>query len=76
MQTVPISEFKARCLAMLEEVEKTGECLTIVKRGKPIALISPIAAAGYPQLALMGTVKTIGNIVSPVVPEEDWECLQ
>ena len=73
MQTVKISEFKARCLAMLEEVERTGECLTILKHGRPIALISPPPKAEYPQMALFGSVKTVGDIISPV---EDWECLQ
>ena len=76
MQTVNISDFKARCLAMLEDIERTGECLTILKRGRPIALISPPPKADYPQLGLFGSVTSSGDIISPAVPEEDWECLQ
>ena len=28
-----------------------------------------------PQRELMGTGRTVGDIVSPAVPEEDWESL-
>ena len=76
MQQIKISDFKARCLALLEEVERTGECLTILKRGRPVALISPPPKVDYPQRGLFGTVKSIGDIVAPTVPEEEWECLQ
>ena len=75
MLTVNISDFKARCLAMLEEVERTGECLTILKRGRAIAMVSP-APESYPQLSLLGSVKSHGDILEPIIPVDDWECLQ
>ncbi len=76
VQTIKISDFKARCLAILEEVERTGESLTVLKRGRPIALISPAPKAEHPQLSLFGSVKTVGDIVAPIIPEAEWECLQ
>ena len=60
---------------MLEEVERTGECLTILKRGRAIAVVTP-PVTSYPQFSLRGTVTIHGDIVEPAVPEEDWECLQ
>ena len=75
MDEINISEFKARCLALLEAVERTGKGLTILKRGRPIAIVLPPSRPAYPQLSLFGTVETMGDIISPVLPESDWECL-
>jgi prevent-host-death family protein len=41
MKSVSISEFKAKCLRMVEDVRRTGEPLEITKRGKPMAVINP-----------------------------------
>lgn len=47
-RTVPASEFKARCLAMLDEVAATGEEIVVTKRGRPVARVT--AAAAPPSL--------------------------
>ena len=76
MRTIKASEFKARCLAILDEVERTGEPVLISKRGKPVAeLIRPRQGkrVRFPQDALRGTGRTLGDIVSPAVPPEAWE---
>jgi prevent-host-death family protein len=67
MRTIRASEFKAKCLAILDEVERTGETVTILKRGRAVArLLPPVPAEGrYPQHALFGTVRVVGDIVSP-----------
>ncbi len=36
------AEFKAHCLRILDEVERTGEAVTITKRGRPIAEVKPL----------------------------------
>jgi prevent-host-death family protein len=36
------AEFKAHCLRILDEVERTGEAITITKRGRPIAEVKPL----------------------------------
>jgi prevent-host-death family protein len=77
MRSINASEFKAKCLAILDEVEETGESVTILKRGRPVArLLPPVASRGvYPQQALLGSVEILGDILDPVLPEEDWEVL-
>jgi prevent-host-death family protein len=74
-RTINASEFKARCLAILDEVERTGETVTILKRGREVAQLNPVVsrAAKYPQQTLRGTVEVLGDIVGPVVPSDDWE---
>lgn len=78
MRSIRASEFKAKCLAILDEVERTGESVTILKRGRPVArLLPPVPAEGkYPQHALFGTVRIVGDILEPVLPAEDWEAEQ
>lgn len=49
---IPASEFKAKCLALLDEVTETKETLVVTKRGKPVAQIVP---AEEPR-SLLGTV--------------------
>ena len=63
MKTIDASEFKAKCLAILDEVAQTGESITILKRGQPIAqLIPPLPAQNvYPQHNLKGTGKILGT---------------
>ena len=79
METVTATDFKARCLAILDQVRATGERITILKRGEPVAELGPVtrtdAKHKYPQHELMGTAHTVGDIISPAVPEEDWESL-
>jgi prevent-host-death family protein len=36
------SEFKAKCLACLGEIEQFGEPITITRRGRPVAVLSPV----------------------------------
>jgi prevent-host-death family protein len=75
MREINASEFKAKCLAILDEVAQTGQPVTMLKRGRPIAqLIPPVPRLGrYPEEALMGTVQIHGNIVAPVLTPEAWD---
>ncbi|HXY81162.1 MAG TPA: type II toxin-antitoxin system Phd/YefM family antitoxin, partial [Gaiellaceae bacterium] len=41
-KTVPASEFKAKCLALLDEVAQTRKTLVVTKRGKPVAHVVPV----------------------------------
>lgn len=42
MREIPVSEFKARCLALFDEVASTGETIVVTKRGRRVARIEPI----------------------------------
>jgi antitoxin (DNA-binding transcriptional repressor) of toxin-antitoxin stability system len=70
MKRVAISELKTRCLALLEDVARTGETLLVIKRGKPLARVvpEPTTTAASPQDTLYGTVEILGDVVSPIVP--------
>ena len=78
MRAIKASEFKARCLSILDEVARTGEPVAISKRGRIVAeVVRPrrSAAARYPQDALRGTGRTLGDIIAPAVPPDAWEAV-
>lgn len=75
---VAISVFKAKCLALLEEVDKTKVSLLVTKRGRPIAEVVPACPpkAERDWLGSMSdTTKITGDVVSPVVEIDDIEAL-
>ena len=79
MQQVAISEFKAKCLALLEQVSKTKRPILVTRRGEPLAEVIPPApaAARADWLGCMADrIAILGDIVSPVVEETDWEALR
>lgn len=69
------SEFKAKCLAILDEVARGGLIVTILKHGRPVAQLVPPAPwhAGYPQDDLAGTVDILGDIVEPALEPGAWD---
>lgn len=77
MKSMSATEFKAKCLAVLDEVAETGEPVTILKRGREVATLVPPLAAGepYPQHTLLGTVEIREGVdlTEPVLSPEAWE---
>lgn len=76
MQTIQASEFKAKCLALMDEVASSGEIWVVTKNGKPIAELRAYSGgrAGSP-FGLHPGLKILGDIVSPV-DVESWKALE
>ena len=63
-RSINASEFKARCLRVLDDVQATGTEVVITKRGKPVARLGPIGPArGSLRGAWKGMVRIRGDIV-------------
>ena len=78
IQEVAISEFKTKCLSLLEEVSKTRAPLRVTRRGKAIADVVPISPQAAEQSwigSLSGTVDIVGDILSPIIDIETIEAL-
>ena len=78
MNKINASDFKARCLAILDKVHETGERVVILKRGRPVAELSRVTGDGerYPQTELEGSVVIVGDVVGSVLPEDHWDSLK
>lgn len=77
-KTIKVSEFKAKCLALMDEVARTGETIRVTKNGKPVAELRPVKPAkpASPFGWHKGKAKELGDIISPAVDPEDWEALK
>ena len=76
MEEIAISKFKATCLAVLENVRKTGKSILVTRFGQPIAQISPPTKAKNPRVrlgTLAGTMEIHGDIVGPISDISEWE---
>jgi prevent-host-death family protein len=71
---IPAGQFKARCLKLMDAVNRTGEEIVITKRGKPVA---KLVRAGKPKRpkaifgCMAGTAKILGDIIAPI--GEVWD---
>lgn len=71
---ISAGEFKARCLALMDEVRDRGGEYVITKRGAAVAKLVPIRQKRRRLLGSMkGTVTVLGDIISPL--DEPWEAL-
>lgn len=65
-RTVTATVFKAHCLALMDEVQRTGEELLITKHGKVVARLAPVAPTPPAFLGWMaGTVTLTDDLVAP-----------
>ena len=71
-RTIKASEFKAKCLKLMDEVAESGEEIVITKNGKPVAKLT--AFRERPK-TLFGIDKDrliiLGDIISPI--DVEWE---
>ena len=71
-KTINAAAFKARCLALIDEVAETGQPLTVTKRGK--AKVQIVAVREKPRRligALKGSFEIVGDIVGPTIENYD-----
>jgi prevent-host-death family protein len=60
------SEFKAKCLACLDEIVQFGETITITRRGRPVAVLGPAkrSVQKSPRNSWARKIRIIGDIVN------------
>lgn len=76
MNTISATDFKAKCLAIMNDVSSTGESIIITKHGKPIAQINPVAEKATSIIGMCEGGSIIDDIMEPVLTEEEWELFE
>ncbi len=75
MPTIQASEFKARCLALMDEVASKGETWVVTKNGRPIAELHPYRGGrSTSPFGLHPKLEISGDIVEPL-DEVEWKAL-
>ena len=74
-KTIPAGTFKARCLAIMDQVAAKREAIIITKRGIPVARLVPVEQEDDDIFGFMkgkGKIEIKGDIVSPILSPEEW----
>jgi prevent-host-death family protein len=74
-KTIPAGAFKARCLAIMDEVAAKREAVVITKRGKPVAKLVPVEKEEddiFGFFKSKGKIEIKGDIVSPAFTPGEW----
>jgi prevent-host-death family protein len=77
MKSIAVSEFKAKCIGILKEVQRQREGVVVTLRGKPVAVVQPPPepSAGRRLGALKGSMKIRRDLVR-AGSSADWEMLR
>jgi prevent-host-death family protein len=62
VEMISASDFKATCLALLDEVAQTHSSYVVTKYGRPVARLVPIE----------GTITTMGSVTPVAEADEDY----
>lgn len=79
MKTVGASEFKARCLRLIKQMNQDREPVTITNRGRPVAMLSPLPEQTQTSSiigAMRGTVLAYEDPFMPAAEPSDWASLR
>jgi prevent-host-death family protein len=74
---VTATELKAKCLALLDQIDQRGDVITVTKRGRVVAVLQPATRKTYKPLkgAWVGKLEIAGEIVNNDA-SEFWEALR
>ena len=72
MQTIKASEFKAKCLHLMDEVNQTGEEIIITKNGKPVSILKAYSKKPETLFGLhAGKIQSKDDLITPL--DIDWD---
>jgi prevent-host-death family protein len=75
MYKIKASEFKAKCLALMDQVNETGEEYIITKNGIPVSKLTPVISKPKSLFGIKkDSLKITGEIIEPL--ENEWEAMQ
>jgi prevent-host-death family protein len=77
LKTIAAGEFKAKCLAIMDEVQARKTTFVIAKNGKPVAHMIPIEEVEDSLFGFYaGKLAICGDIEAPSVRPEHWKHLK
>jgi prevent-host-death family protein len=76
MKQMPAGAFKARCLAVMKQVQATGEPVVVTRRGSPVVKVVPVEPENDSIFGFMrGKGMIVGDIESSI-PLDEWKVLK
>jgi prevent-host-death family protein len=75
-QIVTATEFKAKCLALIDEVAKTGGTITVTKRGQPMATLTPVVKKRKSSRGILKGKLHIPDEILMADRSDLWDCVR
>jgi prevent-host-death family protein len=76
MASISVSEFKATCLSLIEQVRQTGQTIVITKHGQAVAELVPSRPPERKGRGFLGRMRAeleiTGDVTAPVLTEAEW----
>lgn len=79
MESMPVSKFKASCLAVVQRVKRTGRPVLITRFGEPMVEVVPPGrkvGKGAWLGCMAGTVEVLGDEIAPALEVKRWSALR
>jgi antitoxin (DNA-binding transcriptional repressor) of toxin-antitoxin stability system len=76
---IPISKFKATCLAVLAQVKRSGHPVIVTRYGQALAQVAPPERVEHSQSwigCMSRKAKIVGDVTLPASDESEWEALR
>ena len=71
-QTIKASEFKAKCLKLMDEVAESGNEIVITKNGRPVSRLIPYRNKPKAPFGRdRDKIRILGDIIEPI--DVEWE---
>ena len=70
-KVIKASEFKAKCLKLMDAISESGEELVITKNGKPVAKLVPYFKPQSIVGMFKGEIEIFGDIMEPI--DVEWD---
>jgi len=72
MYTISASEFKAKCLSLMDKVNATGQEIIITKNGRPVSVLKPYRKTSKTLFGMhKNKIKSKDSLIDPV--DIDWD---
>lgn len=72
-RTIPAAQFREQCLRLMDEVQATGDALTVTKHGRPVVAVVPITEPPSEGIIGWSSDIRIGTDLSePAIPPDHW----
>jgi prevent-host-death family protein len=74
MKSIPAGVFKAKCLALMDEVKNKRQSVLITKHGQPVAKLVPVEPAERDEIYgfFKGKGSIEGDVIAPALTPEEW----
>ncbi len=76
---VSATDFKAKCLALIDEMNRTKVPIIVTNRGKPVAEMYPARVEGEAKSfigSMKGTVLRYDDPFAPATDPDEWEAMR